>query len=354
MDNFTEFCSSTSLHAWNRLPGTHQFLPKSYWLLVIFGSFLLGTFFVYENVSQFQQTFSTISVDTTTGKLNGSTYPRVVICKAHQVRLSFLDQVFNRSVITNDDSGYDIQELQEAFVKHFITGYKEEEGKLLKPKVEVVIEKYIKTDHFNETMMKECIYDESVCSSQEDVLKSREALLDVIAQDFSSMILQYDIQEKRYYSGMIDWNADYAYTDIGWCIGLRPKYIGLIPFTYDPVTFEEEYVPQVLSGPSFGVDVLLDAETYDNGDISMPFKGFTVAVSNDGDTSLMGLNGFTVSTGTATRISAEISIHRTTDTVLHRFSSEDRNVLMILTATTYLNYMEASILCQNVFLMHRL
>ena len=34
------------------------------------------------------------------------------------------------------------------------------------------------------------------------------------------------------------------------------------------------FVPKVHSGPPFGVDVLLDAETYDNGDSEEPLDGF--------------------------------------------------------------------------------
>ena len=41
---------------------------------------------------------------------------------------------------------------------------------------------------------------------------------------------------------------------------------------------------------SYSVE-LLDAETFDNGDLEEPFNGFTVAVPS-GDMSLTGLNGF--------------------------------------------------------------
>ena len=64
-----------------------------------------------------------------------------MICNSYKVRQSFLDTIFNKSVITDDDSGYDT--LEEAFVKHFITGYKEEVADMLRYKIDIVIEKYV-------------------------------------------------------------------------------------------------------------------------------------------------------------------------------------------------------------------
>ena len=43
---------------------------------------------------------------------------------------------------------------------------------------------------------------------------------------------------------------------------------------------EKEFVPKILSGPHFGVDILLDAETFDNGDSAEHFNGFTMAVTD--------------------------------------------------------------------------
>ena len=68
-----------------------------------------------------------------------------------------------------------------------------------------------------------------------------------------------------------------------------------------------------MSGTPFGVDILLDAEAFDNGDIEEPFNGFTVAVTDREDLSLIGLNGFAVGTGSMARVSTQISIHKTTD-----------------------------------------
>ena len=68
-ENFEEFCGSTSLHAWNRLPTSQNPVRRIYWILVICGSILLGAFFVYENIDQFLKAYSTTGVDTTTGPL---------------------------------------------------------------------------------------------------------------------------------------------------------------------------------------------------------------------------------------------------------------------------------------------
>ena len=53
------------------------------------------------------------------------------------MRQSFLDTIFNESEIAEDESGYDKQELEEAFVKHFIKGYPEEEADNSIPKIHV-------------------------------------------------------------------------------------------------------------------------------------------------------------------------------------------------------------------------
>ena len=125
---------------------------------------------------------------------------------------------------------------------------------------------------------------------------------------------------------------------------------------YDPdFVMEEEFVPKILSGPPFGVDILLDAETFDNGDSAESFNGFTIAVTDYGDTALIGLNGFIVGTGTMARVSIQISIHKTTDVVLNRFNSMERrcidnsdsyNISMV-----YGNYGMVIIHCQNAYWM---
>ena len=90
---------------------------------------------------------------------------------------------------------------------------------------------------------------------------------------------------------------------------------------------ENEFVPKILSGPPFGVDILLDAETFDNGDSVESFNGFTMAVTDYGDTALIGLDGFSVGAGTMARVSNQISIHKTTDVVLNRFNSMERRCI---------------------------
>ena len=107
-ENFEEFCGSTSLHACNRLPSSSSAIRKSYWILVICGSLLLGSYFVFENVDIFLKAHSTSSVDTTTGPLSNGRFPKISICNSYKVRQSFLDTVFNKSVITDDESGYDM------------------------------------------------------------------------------------------------------------------------------------------------------------------------------------------------------------------------------------------------------
>jgi len=329
-ENFEEFCGSTSLHAWNRLPSSRDAIRRIYWILVITGSILLGSFFVYENVDQFLKSYSTSSVGTTTGPLEEATFPKVVICNSYKVRQSFLDTIFDKTVVTDDDSGYDTQELQDAFVKHFIKGYKEEEANELKDRIDVVIEKYVDTDYLNETLVRECPFDPNYpyyCLPAINVLENRQDLALTSSQSFSSMILQYKIQNKTYYGGYLDWNSEYSDTDIGFCFGIKPRYIGPEEFSDPNATIEEAFVPKILSGAPFGVDILLDAETFDNGDIEEPFNGFTVAVSDREDLSLIGLDGFTVGTGSMARVSTQISIHKTSDVVLERFDSEERKCI---------------------------
>jgi hypothetical protein len=332
-ENFEEFCGSTSLHAWNRLPTSQNPVRRIYWILVICGSILLGTFFVYENIDQFLKAYSTTGIDTTTGPLEDGTFPQIAICNSYKVRKSFLDTIFDKTVVTDDDSGYDTLDLQEAFVKHFIKGYKEEEADMLQDKINVVIEKYVKKDHFNETVVRECpsdpLYPYS-CFSEKSALEDRSNLKFAAGPSFHSMVLQYKIQDKTYYGAKLDWNSLYSMTDIGVCYGIVPTYIGPADLqTYNDPDFvmEEEFVPKILSGPPFGVDILLDAETFDNGDSAESFNGFTIAVTDYGDTALIGLDGFTVGTGTMARVSNQISIHKTTDVVLNRFNSMERRCI---------------------------
>ena len=77
---------------------------------------MLGSYFAYA------EAFATTTIDTSTGSLEEGTFPKVVICNSYKVRHSFLNTICDKSVITDDDSGYAVQELQEAFVKYFIKG----------------------------------------------------------------------------------------------------------------------------------------------------------------------------------------------------------------------------------------
>ena len=156
---------------------------SAYWILVICGSLLLGSYFVFENVDLFLKAHSTTSVDTTTGPLSNGRFPKISICNSYKVRQSFLDTVFNKSVITDDDSGYDMAELKEAFVKYFEKGYHKEEADILKDKVDVVIEKYAKHDNFNETLVPECPFDPyDPCTFEVSLLESRSDLQLTIGQ----------------------------------------------------------------------------------------------------------------------------------------------------------------------------
>ena len=339
MKNFEEFCGSTSLHAWNRLPPFLNPVRKVYWILVICGSLLLAAFFVYENVDEFMKVHSTTTIETSTGPISDGKFPKISICNSYNVRQSFMDTIFDQSVVTDDDSGYDIDELQETFQKYFIKGYQDEEGEKLKEKIAVVKEKYVDTDHFNETLVRECPndpndYDYMQCTFEMNVMERRTDLQLTVSQSLLSMVLQYKVQDTTYYGGSGGWNAGYEETDIGDCFTVSPYYIGPVNYSNpdsdsegENPDLEEEYYPQTLSGLPFGVDILLDAEAFDNGDLQEPFDGFKIAVTAQGDYALFGLNAFSVGVGTIAMISNKISLYKTTDVVLSRFSSDKRKCI---------------------------
>ena len=247
------------------------------------------------------------------------------------MRQSFLDTIFNESEIAEDEPGYDKEELEEAFVKHFIKGYPEEEADKLQDKIDVVIEKYVKNDMFNETLVRECPFNPKNpwgCSFYYSALEDRTDLELTIGQAHTAMVLQYQIQGHTYYGDGIGygWNDATSVTDIGDCFSITPYYLG--PGDYDPdAVMEDKYLPKTLSGPSFGVDVLLDAETFDNGDFEEPFNGFNIAVTDPDDDALFGLNSFSVKSGSLAKVSNHISIHKTTDVVLKRFNSTERKCI---------------------------
>ena len=88
--------------------------------MVICGSLILGRFLVSENNYEYNNSYSKTTIDTTTGNLSDVHFPKITICNSYKVRQSFLDTIFDASFITDDDSGYDTEEIQEAFIKHFI------------------------------------------------------------------------------------------------------------------------------------------------------------------------------------------------------------------------------------------
>ena len=178
-------------------------------------------------------------------------------------------------------------------------------------------------------MIRECPFDpHTPCTFEISPLEDRFDLQSTIGQSHSSMVLQYRVQGSQYHGENIgsSWNAGKTTTDIGDCFSVTPYYLGPGQYEEDAV-LEEKYIPKTLSGPPFGVSVLLDAETYDNGDMEEPFDGFSMAVSDPDDQALFGLNSFSVGTGSMVRVSNHISIHRTTDVVLSRFNSSERKCI---------------------------
>ena len=126
---------------------------------------------------------------------------------------------------------------------------------MLRERIDIVIEKYVKNDHFNETLVRECPKDDfgAACIFDVSALEDRTDLEFTAGHSFRSMVLQYKIQDKTYYEGYIDWNAQHAETDIGECFGITPRYLGPDEFADDPdADINQAFVPKVRRGPPFG------------------------------------------------------------------------------------------------------
>ena len=67
---------------------------------------------------------------------------------------------------------------------------------------------------------------------------------------------------------------------------------------------------------SNGVEVVVDLETFDNGDLEITGDGADILVTNPGEYSLAQLKGFSVSPGTAVEVHIRPEIYGITDAAL--------------------------------------
>jgi hypothetical protein len=65
----------------------------------------------------------------------------------------------------------------------------------------------------------------------------------------------------------------------------------------------------VFSGLSNGLEIMLDAEVYDNADPEANSDGFHILVTDPEDASLVDLNGFSVTTGSAVYIKLQPNLY---------------------------------------------
>ena len=87
---------------------------------------------------------------------------------------------------------------------------------------------------------------------------------------------------------------------------------------------------KIKPGVNNGIKIILNAETFDNGNPGTSFKGFRILVvdTEEGPPgNLMDMYGTTISTGSALKMSITSKIFKITETARNRFNSDERKCI---------------------------
>ena len=168
---------------WNHLPGSSK-ASSFYWILVILMSLFAGGALLFMNVDEFLHTYVESTVNTTTGSLDLTKFPKIVICNSYDIRQSFWNAIFNSSSPSED--------IKEAFTKQFLEGYHPHEEDLIKPKIEALNKIY------NETVLPNLekeIERTNNPNYERQMPSLRTKLMLARGQDLKSMVVKYRLQK---------------------------------------------------------------------------------------------------------------------------------------------------------------
>ena len=129
------------------------------------------------------------------------------------------------------------------------------------------------------------MYGAAFCKDHEDIVCWRHVLM---GPNLETMLLRLKIQNESNIFNMFDsYSVDVEKSSgTSFCININIA--------------NESYPSQ--SGVGNGIEVVIDLETFDNGDLEVSGDGADILVTNPGDYSLAQLKGFSVSPGSAVEV----------------------------------------------------
>ena len=132
------------------------------------------------------------------------------------------------------------------------------------------------------------------------------------AQNFESMMMQVKIQNTTIMSDAMFIEGSGLFVEVSTATSYCVKVL------QDPAKFP------VRSGIGNGVEILLDLETFDNGDQEVLGDGVSIVVADGEDYTLSDLNSFSIGPGSATEIQIRPVITSITPAALHNYDYTQR------------------------------
>ena len=276
-DEFQRFCHETSLHGWANVVNTRNFWMKIFWAIFLLAcnSFVLYLCTIY--TLEFLDSGTVPIVKTTTGDIKDITFPTLVICNINELQASFFQKM---GLIENHEHA-------ELFKSEFVAGRTKELSLEEETQLKKMKQKLVKHYSWNESTI----------------------VPTLLAPNCSNLILVALVEN----TPRLFPKVDHTITDYGICCYLDIYYYFNIK------------KGNVRSSVRNGLELVIDAETFDYFDDQIGSSGWRMWIGNGNEKPFINYAQVNIDTGKEVLLEVTPSILKTSQEALSRFSPEKRN-----------------------------
>ena len=349
-DGFSKFCSETSLHGWkycslknswhqqhcrkcqNEEEATTLFsLRTLFWLFILSASIASAVYMMALNIREFYSATVAFNLDSPTRPLDDVFFPSAVICNMNALSKSFVKRL-------NDELKLDYHLLWKSIDKAFING----------ENVTDKAEEDIASAVLNSLTYKK-IYEEFVQESLRNPAKNGSSPLFGVDSGNTPLFNWHDMQEfdleanrqkyeraflpevaSQFRNGqmvpMMRFPGAGVFYGKGFSTDLSENCLWLTPYVQkpsDPETLQTA-LPYCKNGVNNGLQIMLDAETFDYASSLSGSEGFVLSVLHHLDIPIMKQTGINVEVGQSIKVAVTPKLTTTTAAARRRFSPEER------------------------------
>ena len=273
---------------------------RQIWLLIVCGSIITASYFVYIAAWDFNKTKVVTTIKSTTGSLDQVFFPSVTICNINQVRESFfldmdldprinpeaeatIDLLYRQFYSGNDEAA--LSEAEERLVKNFLTS-----------------DKYVMAEfnYYNQTIRGNKKYEKEIkdhnsfrVQFKKHIEKGAQLTRLAVQEPLGHMILKASFGNRTKPGTSKDFMPHFG-TDYGICSIIKPQTV------FDPA-LEKMYFKKKAFGEHInikkgaevgrknGLSFLLDTETFDYSFHLRASEGFKIAIHHHLDQPIMSI-----------------------------------------------------------------